>query len=490
MISTSAGSGADEVDFAVYMDAALLPITTKLHDRTRYPVLDDKWVLTAHTNREITDPLVSVELLDQARAGRKSVMLGSRYLTLFPVLDFRKQPVGVIAFATDMKQQLGHIDKLRTDGEQVRRDMLFDISSAESLAALLLAIGIGWWLARRITCVVGGEPGDIMAISHRIADGDLRLKLEGDDSADSIYGAMSRMLKQLKHAATQAQQAGIHVAAGSSEIDAASQRISQSSTEQAASLEEISSAMEQMAANIRQSAGNASQTEQIAQKAASDADESGRTVTEAVNAMKVIADKITIIEEIARQTNLLALNAAIEAARAGEHGRGFAVVASEVRKLAERCQKAAGEIGELSGSTVSVAEQAGKKLAILVPNIRQTAELVREISVATREQDIGADEINRALQQLDQVVQQSAASSEEMAATAEELAAQAELLHESMAFFRLDETASESGVPAISTLGPRVTPMHNSDAWRDSQDDEGYEYDLGESAASGDFVRY
>ena len=201
--------------------------------------------------------------------------------------------------------------------------------------------------------------------------------------------------------------------------------------------------MEQMAANIRQSADNAGLTEQIAQKIAADAQKSGHTVTKSVSAMKEITDKISIVEEIARQTNLLALNAAIEAARAGEHGKGFAVVATEVRKLAERSQTAANEISELSASTVEVAEQACQMLDSLVPEIQKTAELVQEISIASWESRIPVPtRLTWVLQQLDQVVQHSAASSEEMSATSEELAAQADQLWQSMAFFKLDKSAS------------------------------------------------
>ena len=186
--------------------------------------------------------------------------------------------------------------------------------------------------------------------------------------------------------------------------------------------------MEEMASNINQNADNAMQTEKIAMKAALDAEESGKAVTEAVSSMNEIASKISIIEEIARQTNLLALNAAIEAARAGEHGKGFAVVASEVRKLAERSQNAAGEISELSASSVDIAEKAGDMLLKLVPDIKKTAELVQDISAASREQNNGVNQINNAIIQLDSVVQQNASASEEMASSAEELSGQAEQL--------------------------------------------------------------
>ena len=202
--------------------------------------------------------------------------------------------------------------------------------------------------------------------------------------------------------------------------------MSQGSTEQAASAEEVSSSVEEMNATIRQNAENALQTEKIALSSATDAIESGKAVSEAVIAMKDIASRISIIEEISRQTNLLALNAAIEAARAGEHGKGFAVVAAEVRKLAERSQSAAAEISQLSGTTMDVAERAGKMLSQLVPDIQQTAELVQEISAASREQAGGAGQIGSAIQQLNNVIQQNAGATEEIASTAQELTKAAE----------------------------------------------------------------
>jgi len=195
--------------------------------------------------------------------------------------------------------------------------------------------------------------------------------------------------------------------------------------------------MEEMAATIKQNTDNAQQTEKIALKSAEDAIGSGKAVTETVGAMREIAGKISIIEEIARQTNLLALNAAIEAARAGEHGKGFAVVASEVRKLAERSQTAAGEISKLSVSSVQVAEKAGELLSKLVPDIKKTAELVQEISAASAEQNTGVEQVNKASQQLDQVIQQNAGAAEEMSSMAEELSSQAEQLQSSISFFKL-----------------------------------------------------
>jgi methyl-accepting chemotaxis protein len=212
-----------------------------------------------------------------------------------------------------------------------------------------------------------------------------------------------------------------------------------------------------MSANIRQNAENSIATERIALASAGNASDWGGAVADTVSAMKEISGKISIVGEIARQTNLLALNAAIEAARAGEHGKGFAVVAAEVRKLAERSQQAAAEIGGLSASSVAVAERAGALLERMVPDILKTAELVKEVSVASREQDAGAGQINRALQQLDQVIQQNAAAAEEMASTSEELASQAELLQTTVEFFRLADGAQPS--PAGADMTRRHTAI-------------------------------
>jgi len=282
---------------------------------------------------------------------------------------------------------------------------------------------------------------NVTRLAQEIAGGNLLVEAKERSANDELMQALAMMVKKLTEIVSEVKSAADNVASGSQELSSSSEEMSQGASEQAASAEEASASMEEMTSNIRQNADNAMQTEKIAVTSASAAKEGGAAVTQTVIAMKEIAGKISIIEEIARQTNLLALNAAIEAARAGEHGKGFAVVASEVRKLAERSQKAAAEISDLSATSVDVAEKAGQLLTKLVPDIQKTAELVQEISAGSREQDTGAEQINKAIQQLDQVIQQNAGASEEMASTAEELASQAEQLQCSIAFFKIGEEA-------------------------------------------------
>lgn len=307
---------------------------------------------------------------------------------------------------------------------------------------IILIISVGF--AYMVTLSITRPLSQAVDVATQIANGELTAKIgeTGKDETGQLLAAIKNMIEKLLVVVVDVKSAAENVAAGSQELSSSSEQMSQGATEQAASIEEVSSSMEQMVSNIRQNADNAQQTDKIATKSSGDAKDSGKAVTETVSAMREIAGKISIIEEIARQTNLLALNAAIEAARAGEHGKGFAVVASEVRKLAERSQTAAREISQLSSSSVEVAEQAGEMLSKLVPDIQKTAELVQEISGASNEQNAGVDQINKAIQQLDQVIQQNAGASEEMASTAEELSSQAEQLQGSISFFKIDNTGS------------------------------------------------
>ena len=302
---------------------------------------------------------------------------------------------------------------------------------------------------------------EVTHAAEEIAQGNLLVAVRERSAQDKLMQALSSMVAGLTRTVTDIRAIAGEVGTASQSISTASVQVSNGASAQAASAEEASSSMEEMVSNIKQNADNAQQTEKIATKSAKDAQESGKSVSEAVAAMKEIASKISIIEEIARQTNLLALNAAIEAARAGEHGKGFAVVAAEVRKLAERSQKAAGEINQLSGTTVKVSERAGEMLEKLVPDIQKTAELVQEITAASKEQDTGAEQINKALQQLEKVIQQNATAAEEMASTTEELTGQSDQLLSALGFFRTGDTG-EASTAAHGSSARGSTPARRS----------------------------
>jgi methyl-accepting chemotaxis protein len=308
---------------------------------------------------------------------------------------------------------------------------------------LVLGVAVALFIINDVMKNVGAEPDYVRSVVSEVAGGNLAVEISTRArDTSSVLAGIKDMTDRLKATVTEVTSAARNVAAGSEEMSATAEQLSQGATEQASSTEEASASMEEMAATIKQSADNASQTEKIARQSAADALASGEAVGKAVNAMQTIAEKIMVVQEIARQTDLLALNAAVEAARAGEHGRGFAVVASEVRKLAERSQAAAAEISTLSVDTVHAARSAGDMLNKLVPDIQRTAELVEEISAGSREQNAGAAQINTAIQQLDKVTQQNTAAAEEMSATSEELASQAEQLQSAISYFRVDGNAS------------------------------------------------
>jgi len=281
-----------------------------------------------------------------------------------------------------------------------------------------------------------------------IAGGDMTVVLKPRSDQDEMIIALAEMIKAIGDIVTQVQVSGDNIADASSQMSSNSQQVSEGASEQASAAEQVSSSMEQMASNIQQNTDNAQQTEKIASKAAEEIMEGSKNVNMTVMVMKKIAEKVSIIGDIAFQTNILALNAAVEAARAGEHGKGFAVVAAEVRKLAERSHIAAGEINELTKSSVEVADKAGKQLEDIVPSIQKTAKLVQEITAASIEQNSGANQINNAINQLNKVTQQNAASAEEMATSSEELSSQADSLRDLIGFFKVND----SGIPKHKTM--------------------------------------
>lgn len=308
------------------------------------------------------------------------------------------------------------------------------------IVTLLLAAAGAYSVTRTITVPIR------QAVEHAeaIAAGDLSRMIQVTDKSETgkLLQSMCDMSGKLSAIICDVREGSSAVASAASQVSASSQSLSQGTSEQAASVEETSASLEQMNASITQNAENSRKVEQVAERGAHAAEESGEAVQETLVAMKQIAAKISVIEDIAYQTNLLALNAAIEAARAGDQGRGFAVVAVEVRKLAERSQLAAKEISDLASNSVSVAERSGQLLSDLVPAIRRTAELVQEVTAACTEQSSGVTQINRAMSQVDSVTQRNASSAEELSSTAEELAAQSEQLQQLMTFFRVAEEKS------------------------------------------------
>lgn len=386
-------------------------------------------------------------------------------------------------------------------------------ASVVMVVGLLVGTAIGIFCAMVISRSIVRPIASMIETLRAIAGGDLRVevKVDSQDEIGQMAEVAKSMVSNLRSVVEEVRVAAGNVLVGSEEMSSSAENIAAGASEQAASVEEISSTMEESSASIRQNTDNARQTERIASKASQDALETGDSVTAAVQAMKDIAQKISIIEEIARQTDLLALNAAIEAARAGEHGKGFAVVASEVRKLAERSQNAAAEISKLSGSSVQLAENAGGMLSKLVPDIRKNADLVKEISAASEEQSIGASQINKAMQELDKVVQQNAASAEELASASTELSSQAEQLQSTIAFFKVTETGGAQATrlvtrPASTGAGRsnpgtsrmqiegknrNMLPMKMGGTAKKTSGDGGVDIDLGDNSGNdNDFERF
>jgi len=358
------------------------------------------------------------------------------------------------------------------------------------IISIIISIIMAWQISRSITRPI--KKG--VEFARQIAEGNLEanIDIEQNDEIGELAAMLSKMKDKLHQTISSIQTAANHIADASAQVSNTSQGISQGSTQQASAAEEISASMQEMSASISQNTSNAQRTEQIASEATAGLNAGSRNVIDVTAAIKEIAEKITIIGDIAYQTNILSLNAAVEAARAGEYGKGFAVVADEVKKLAERSQDAATEIDKVSGAGVNLAEESRRLFNTIVPQIEDTLKLVQEITASSLEQNSGAEQVNDAVQQFNEVIQQNAAAAEEMATNAEELASQAEYLKDMTSYFKTGEknTHVRSKKYKQKTKKRTELPMPNKSLQIKSNQRKGVNLRLGSDSLDQEFEKF
>jgi len=443
----------------------------EIHD-TRYDAIKSKLeTIMADWSQETKDTLTSlITNFDEVIAAQASVMQSLSSFESYndPLTMFETEDLMESTIAPTTEQLTKTLDRLiaikSTEGATIKVVDIINQSKTtiivSAIAVFILAVIIALFIASSITKRIG----DAIETIKAMANGDLTQKIvvSNNDEIGEMINQFLIMTDRLKDAIGVIFATSDSIGISSSKIKDSSKQTSLGATEQAASAEEVAASMEEMSANIQQNTENAQQTEKIAIQASEDIQEGNAAVAQTVDSMKTIADKISIIEEIARQTNLLALNAAVEAARAGEHGKGFAVVAAEVRKLAERSQEAANEINDLTSSSLKISEKAGNLLEAIVPNIDKTARLVQEITAASKEQNSGAEQVNNALQELNNVVQRNASASEEIAHNADDLSNKGNQLKEAISFFKIDDIAIRKGILATESEVPSTQSNQNS----------------------------
>lgn len=424
-------------------------VSTESEQKTLVQAMNDNGIQIQNDTEKLEGSLLSdrekdlFEKTATARLGYKNSRLDA-FKTLetnrdAAIIEMKEKVVPALAAYREAWNKV-----LAYEGEQLRREAAQANESYQkalllivsTLVIVVVACAIfSYFITRSVTVPIA----ELLSQADAIANGELRIIVDerGKDEVGRLKSAVAKMSVRLSQVIEEVRQSSSAIAAAAQQVSQTSQLLAQSTSEQAASVEETTTSVEEMSASIQQNSTNSRQSGEMARKGAAEAAESGIVVTEAVSAMKTIAERISIVEEIAYQTNLLALNAAIEAARAGEHGRGFAVVATEVRKLAERSQTSAKEIGGLALQCVSVAERSGESLHQLVPSIQKTAELVQEVAAASAKQAAGVSHIGKAMEAVDSLTQRNATSAEELSSTAEELASQSESLLELISFFRI-----------------------------------------------------
>lgn len=420
----------EDEEIAMFMNTQLLDIASGFLEESSSNVSDKELRIGNFINIDKTSQkfLLSNITAEDLEKGFNELYIfekGSYKYGIYPIYDFTNEAVGLGIYQLDMS---GFYASLRT------MNAIIILLGLITLIALFIVIsGLFYkYISKPINTAV--------TFTESIANGDLTASIanKSDDEIGILLLHMQNMKERLKAILNKIIAGTANITSAINEIRSSSEQISQGANEQASSTEEASASMEEMTASIQQNSDNSMQTEKIAVKAAEGIKQGFESSQISLEAMKNIADKIKIINDIAFQTNILALNAAVEAARAGEHGKGFAVVASEVRKLAEKSKLAADQISELSGNGVNISEKAGSELSRIVPEIERTAKLVQEISASSYEQSAGVEQINEAIQMLNQVTQQNAASAEQLATSAEELASQAEQLEEIVAYFKIN----------------------------------------------------